>query len=83
MAGGTKRFLVPAHRALRPIQRELYNDDRDAARELAIHTAATNSHAGPSAPRGPWVGAPSVSGKVIKKDINGGTFNPVGGSHFL
>lgn len=73
----------PKHKALRPIQRERYNDDRDAARDLAMHVRATNNRRGPEAPRGPSVRAGNLEGRKVRRGLSGGSFEPGNNSAFI
>lgn len=61
--------------ATRPIQRELDNDDREAARILASD-AGFRRRVAPSAPEPSRVSVPQLSGTRAKGGLGGGTAAP-------
>lgn len=76
-------LFASRHSATRPIVRERYNDDRDAARELAIHTRATNSRRGPEAPKNRFLAvSKSLAGRVIRRGPSGNSFSPTNNESF-
>lgn len=70
------------HRALRPIQREIYNDFREAVKEQIVHVKATDRRSGPEAKRGPYIRS-GLSGRVIRRGLTGAGFSPSNNEAFV